>query len=451
MNVKYYVKALLCLYITILLPIFNVHAQALKVGDTLPEELWNMSLQVVNHPEAKETITLSEYKDKLIILDFWATWCGPCIKNLNKLDSLQKEFGSQLAVISVTYENEGKVMPLITKRNWSLPSVISDTVLKLYFPHKSIPHQVWLRDGMVLSIPAYTNNLSGNLNKLLKNDKVTIIEKSHEQNFDPSLPLLIDGNGGDAGNLLFQSKISRFIDAEIAGERFRPNSLLMYNYSVQYLFLTVNQDSIPWYGRHNRIVSRLDSELANKVFLVTSPQEDDFQALQAFQNWRKDNLYCYQLFLPGRMPKKEMFSIARRDLNNVFGLHLGIHAGIENLSTRCLVIVRSPDQAIQTPKEDTPSLYENDGKNTRFSFINQAFSHFFLVFAEQNRHYPLPLIDQTGYSDMISLTFNGPLTDLELVKTELNKNGFDLIEKQVSIPMLVYSKLPLSPAFPAAK
>src|SRR5690606_22197853 len=62
---------------------------ALNIGDQIPDALWNTPLQVINHPDGKDYITLNDYRDrKLIILDFWATWCGSCIKNFPKLDSL---------------------------------------------------------------------------------------------------------------------------------------------------------------------------------------------------------------------------------------------------------------------------------------------------------------------------------------------------------------------------
>ncbi len=83
MNVKIYVRALLCLCLSLsFAPAPAQSPGTLQVGDTLPPELWDLPLEVIQHPEGT---TLSAYKDKLIILDFWATWCAPCVKSLNKL------------------------------------------------------------------------------------------------------------------------------------------------------------------------------------------------------------------------------------------------------------------------------------------------------------------------------------------------------------------------------
>jgi thiol-disulfide isomerase/thioredoxin len=46
-------------------------------------------------------ITLSSFKGKVILLNFWATWCGPCKTEIPDLVSLQSSIGSRLAVVGV--------------------------------------------------------------------------------------------------------------------------------------------------------------------------------------------------------------------------------------------------------------------------------------------------------------------------------------------------------------
>lgn len=41
----------------------------------------------------QESVKLSEYKGKVVYLDFWASWCGPCKKTFPWLNELQKKYG----------------------------------------------------------------------------------------------------------------------------------------------------------------------------------------------------------------------------------------------------------------------------------------------------------------------------------------------------------------------
>ncbi|MCH5685214.1 TlpA family protein disulfide reductase [Niabella sp. W65] len=128
----------------------------LAIGDKIPDELWSLPLQVVNHPQGKKTITLSEYKDKLIILDFWNTWCVPCIRNFPKLHALQNEFGDKIKVLAVTQEDSDKITRFFKtgagKEHTYVNSVINDSLLLKYFPHISVPHIAWINPkGKVLN------------------------------------------------------------------------------------------------------------------------------------------------------------------------------------------------------------------------------------------------------------------------------------------------------------
>ena len=52
--------------------------------------------------------TLADYKGKVIIVDFWATWCGPCKASIPHLIELQKEYGTQgLEVVGISLDTTG--------------------------------------------------------------------------------------------------------------------------------------------------------------------------------------------------------------------------------------------------------------------------------------------------------------------------------------------------------
>jgi cytochrome c biogenesis protein CcmG/thiol:disulfide interchange protein DsbE len=68
-------------------------------------------------------IKLSDYKGKVVIVDFWATWCPPCRKGIPDLIELKNEYGDKIAIIgiSVDTDSKGEVVPFIKKMGINYP------------------------------------------------------------------------------------------------------------------------------------------------------------------------------------------------------------------------------------------------------------------------------------------------------------------------------------------
>jgi thiol-disulfide isomerase/thioredoxin len=57
--------------------------------------------------DSQMLIDLSEYRGKVVVVDFWASWCAPCRRSFPWLDSMQRKYGEDgLVVIGINEDNE---------------------------------------------------------------------------------------------------------------------------------------------------------------------------------------------------------------------------------------------------------------------------------------------------------------------------------------------------------
>ncbi|MDE3135731.1 MAG: TlpA family protein disulfide reductase [Acidobacteriota bacterium] len=65
-----------------------------------------------------QSVTLAQYRGKVVLVNFWATWCEPCRSEIPELIQFQKEYGNKgFTVLGVAMDQEGKsvVAPFVAK------------------------------------------------------------------------------------------------------------------------------------------------------------------------------------------------------------------------------------------------------------------------------------------------------------------------------------------------
>ena len=69
------------------------------------------------------TFNLSEMKGKRVFLSFWATWCGPCIKEMPSIEEAKKELGDEVEFILVSDEEKDLIQSFAQKKGYNLSFV----------------------------------------------------------------------------------------------------------------------------------------------------------------------------------------------------------------------------------------------------------------------------------------------------------------------------------------
>jgi len=425
------------IFICLFLPAF-IHAQKpLSVGDKLSAEIVE---SLVTNNKLKTTNHKLQTVNRLIILDFFATWCTGCVRELPKLDSLQKKFPGRFNVILVS-EQPMEAINAFRKKNKvfasvSFPVLASDSIFRELFPHKYIPHEVWINEqGKILAITDPLRVNAENIQSFLAGKNLNLPVKVDALDFDRKKPLLQNNNGGTESNLLFRSMFTTYLQGMGKSEgraRTTGNTRFYFlNNGILYLYKAALDFEL------NRII--LEIADTNRYIIPGQPSDE----------WKEKNLYCYELTLPASSSKETMQQFLLDDLNRYFSLF----GRIEKRKMKCWALVRNNnDDSLLRTRSVKPRITVSDSTGNHI-YMNQPVKKFVAGLNSQKS----PSINKPVFLDETGILFNIDIelpdvayTDLTILKSSLAAYRLALVEVEREIDMFILSEK-TKPSNPNAK
>jgi thiol-disulfide isomerase/thioredoxin len=77
-------------------------------------------------------VSLSDFKDKITLYDFWATWCPPCRESIPHLVSLHQDYKDKINIVGISLDSEdtaGQIPGFIKKYNMEYHQLLGDLKL----------------------------------------------------------------------------------------------------------------------------------------------------------------------------------------------------------------------------------------------------------------------------------------------------------------------------------
>lgn len=385
----------------------------LRIGDKVPDIVYD---KLLNYPGS--SLKLSDFKGKLIILDFWGSWCTACVNGFPKMDSLQQVFGDKIKVLLVNPEATGDDLKKAKLtydrfsarygRKLRLPAVLFDSVAFASFPFKSFPHYVWIdKDGSFISQTGAHEVNAENIGSILEGKKLKMRQKNEILDYDSNKPLFIDANGGTGSDLKYHSLITGYVEGLSSKSSikttpdYKPVGISYINQPL----LNIYKTAYSFKGQRNRI------------FITASGFPHMKMGSEHWDTAKYTLSYSYDLLLPVSKGDK-IFTYMQEDLQRFFGYR----SEVKLSEVPCLVISSDKDSAKIISKGEAAdyNLYYDYKKK----YLHNG--QLSLLVSALNDKLDLPLINETNITENITIDLPDDLSDVAALKSCFEKYGIRL-------------------------
>lgn len=408
----------------------TTHASRIQTGDTVPDVRITGISGLRLNGKARSAVQLSELRGKLLILDFWATWCAPCRAMVPVMDSLQRVFRDHVLFLPVTYQTEAETGPVLNAlqkiKPFNLPGVTGDKALHRLFPHSTLPHYVWIDEkGTLRAITEHGEVTDSHIRRMLLDPDKGLSEKTEEATSYDKTKLLL--SGGADSLLRYRSVLTGFVPGLTGGmditlpdatHGMRAN---VRNSPLTWLFRMAYSDHGRWFsGPRMRLLSRDSARMTTRL------------SGKAFSEWLKaGNGWTYELLVPPAL-SPNAYRMMQEDVRRLFPQY---SVRVEKMRVPCLVLVRtSTTDKLKSAGGRTSvevGAFSAELRNAPLSWWMKRMEVQFLGEGT------LPLVDATGYHQPVDMKLEASMNSVDALNAALARYDLALVRRNAETDLLV--------------
>lgn len=414
------------------------------VGDKVPDLVFK---NLINS-SAKQT-KLSEYKGKLVIIDFWEWGCIPCMQALGKIQKLQKEFTGQVEVITVTsritpeyFKEKSKETPSL--KNFSLPTVMRDVQLFKYFPFNSISHLVWIDgNGIVKAITGSDYVTAENIRIALKDEPVPWAIKKDVIDFDNKKPLMVFGNSEvNVPPVLYSSVFTGYLEGVTGGVTESTDSARDTK-TINFINQSVTSfcdGSLDGQGTGYISPKYMVLDVTDSSRFIWNHHKD------YFDQWLKKNVHSYSVTIPANLSVDEQKEFIKTDLTHWLKIS-GITVKKEFREIPCYALVTTSNKRNHIGSKGGEPVTKMNFPDDESFIRNDSLSNFIYYLNKNNESLPYLFKDSTGLPSgfQVDMKFSeNVFSSIHQLRKELQLYGFDLVPSSCRTEMHIITEKKLT-------
>ncbi|MBS1526459.1 MAG: TlpA family protein disulfide reductase, partial [Bacteroidetes bacterium] len=369
------------------------------------------------------SLKLSDFKDKIVVLDFWATWCSSCLAGFPQDRQLQKQLKDSIQIILVNSKNtrnkHAEIVKFFEARNhlYEFPSIDEDTVLCRLFPGAALPNLVWIRNSKVIALPAPEELTLNNLRSAYRGKSSQVLASATK--FPDLSKSIIPGDFGK--DAVYYSYLGSYRPGFIPRGDMQSDSnskihrIDLVNYPLETLI---------------EFCFRMDNQSTRRI-IKRVPNPEAFSTDSTSVRWQNQYCFSYESVFSPRSAESA-FGLMKNDIERYFQIKIDSLV----IDTPCFVVSSGDTSKLLHAKKDKKSPSES---NISERLHMPVFFHVQSVdvICRQLEQFSNGIyVNESNFKDNINLTLPEDLDDFKAMAAAFASQGLRLTRQKRKISFL---------------